>query len=676
MLDNLVETLLIWCLVLIKYSKACCYFVDKTYFCSMLNCKSPDMESLFRRIVGLIAIAGILYSCANVGRIEGGPIDETPPRFVGSVPEAGSLNNTKKKISIIFDEYIKLEKANEKVVISPPQIQQPEIKANGKKVVVTLEDSLKSNTTYTIDFSDAIQDNNEGNVLPDFSFTFSTGSVIDSMAIAGTVLNASNLEPVKGILVGLHSNLADSAFTTKPFDRVGRTDSRGRFTVRGIAPGKYRIYALQDADHNFMYSQPTEVIAFNDSLIIPSMEGRTRQDTIWQDSLTIDTIINKAYTHYLPDDVILRSFKELNRSQRLIRSERIDPRKFSFYFSAPADTLPVLKGLNFNEHNAFLIEQTTGRNDTIHYWIKDSLLYKQDTLKMSLKYLYTDSLNRLVPRTDTLNLVAKNKLKSNSEEVKEKKKKSKDKEEKSTPLLPVDVYAPGAMDVYDYITLSFNEPLKSYALDSIHLRQQVDSIWKDVSFDFERDSVDLRKYNLYADWKPGMSYEFNVDSTAFVGLYGLFTDKIKKEFKVKNLEEYGQIFFNVTNATSPAFVELVDGQDKVLRTVSVVNGKADFYFLNPGKYSARLIEDTNNNGKWDTGNYKEKKEPEMVYYYTQILELKANFDLTQDWNVLSKPLDKQKPEALKKQKPDEKKKKKNNANQRNGNNTRERNSMR
>ena len=304
------------------------------------------------------------------------------------------------------------------------------------------------------------------------------------------------------------------------------------------------------------------------------------------------------------------------------------------------------------------------------------MLYKQDTLKMSLKYLYTDSLNRLVPRTDTLNLVAKNKLKSNSEEVKEKKKKSKDKEEKSTPLLPVDVYAPGAMDVYDYITLSFSEPLKSYALDSIHLRQQVDSIWKDVSFDFERDSVDLRKYNLYADWKPGMSYEFNVDSTAFVGLYGLFTDKIKKEFKVKNLEEYGQIFFNVTNATSPAFVELVDGQDKVLRTVSVVNGKADFYFLNPGKYSARLIEDTNNNGKWDTGNYKEKKEPEMVYYYTQILELKANFDLTQDWNVLSKPLDKQKPEALKKQKPDEKKKKKNNANQRTGNNTRERNSMR
>ena len=634
------------------------------------------MELLFRRVAGVIVLIGILYSCASIGRIEGGPIDETPPHFIGSTPEAGALHNTKKKISIVFDEYIKLDKANEKVVISPPQVQQPEIKASGKKVVVTLEDSLKSNTTYTFDFADAIQDNNEGNVLPDFSFAFSTGAVIDSMAIAGTVLNASNLEPVKGMLVGLHSDLADSAFTTKPFDRVGRTDSRGHFAVRGIAPGKYRIYALQDADQNFKYSQPTEVIAFNDSLIIPSMERRTRQDTIWQDSLTIDTIMEKAYTHYLPDDVILRSFKEINRSQRLIKGERIDPRKFSLYFSAPADTLPTLKGLNFDEHNAFVIEQTTGRNDTIHYWIKDSLLYKQDTLKMSLKYLHTDSLQRLVPRTDTLNLVAKNKLKPNNEEAKDKKKKQKDKEEKTTPFLPVDVYAPGAMDVYDYISLNFNEPIKAYAHDSIHLQQRVDSLWKDVSFDFERDSLDLKRYNLYADWKPGESYEFTVDSTAFKGFYGLFTDKIKKEFKVKKLEEYGQIFFNVINAASPAFVELVDGQDKVLRTVAVVKGKADFYFLNPGKYSARLVEDTNGNGKWDTGNYKEKKQPEKVYYYTQILELKANFDLTQDWNVLSKPLDKQKPDELKKQKPDENKKKKKNANQKNGNNTGGRNSTR
>ena len=194
------------------------------------------------------------------------------------------------------------------MVISPPQVQQPEIKANGKGSGQPAR--YVKRLILRILFGDAIQDNNEGNPLENFFYSFSTGDRLDSMAVAGTVLNAANLEPVKGMLVGLHANLADSAFTKLPFERVGRTDSRGRFSIRGVAPGKYRIYALQDADQNFAYSQPTEVIAFNDSIIIPSMEERMRQDTTWIDSLTVDTIVERQYTHYLPDDVLLRAFKE------------------------------------------------------------------------------------------------------------------------------------------------------------------------------------------------------------------------------------------------------------------------------------------------------------------------------------------------------------------------------
>lgn len=634
------------------------------------------MKPFFRRLLGAVTVVAVLYSCASVGRLEGGSVDETPPRFVTSSPLPGALHNKKKKIVIEFDEFIKLEKANEKVVISPPQVQQPEIKANGKRVVITLQDTLKANTTYTVDFADAIQDNNEGNPMPSFAYTFSTGGELDSMAIAGTLLDASNLEPIKGMLVGLHANLADSAFTKLPFDRVGRTDSRGQFSIRGVAPGKYRIYALHDADQNFAFSQPTEAIAFGDSLIIPTMEERIRQDTTWKDSLTIDTIVEKKYTYFLPDDVLLRSFKEKVYSQRLMKTERLTPEKFSFYFTAPADSLPLMRGLNFDEQDAFVIEQTTGRNDTIHYWIKDSLLYQQDTLKMSLTYLYTDSLKQLVPRTDTLKLVSKvnyKKLKEKEREEREKEQKKKKKKDKDIPeptkFLPVDVYAPSAMDVYDYITLNFTEPLANINDTALHLRQKVDSLWEDMPFDFEQDSLDLKRYNLYADWKPGESYTFEVDSMAFHGLYGLFTDKVKKEFKVKKLEEYGQVFFNITGADSIAFVELLDAQDKVVRTVPVVEGKADFYFLNPGKYGARLINDKNGNGVWDTGDYANKRQPEMVYYYPQVLEFKANFDLIQDWNVLAKPLDKQKPEELKKQKPDEDKKKKSNQNGRNNSNS-------
>ena len=491
------------------------------------------------------------------------------------------------------------------------------------------------------------------------------------MIVSGILLNAADLEPVKGMLVGLHANLQDSAFTTLPFDRVGRTDSRGRFSIRGVAPGEYRIYGLMDGDQNYRFSQPSENIAYNDSLIIPTCEQRMRQDTMWIDTLTYDTIIPRQYTHFLPDDVILFGFKETTtRARRLAKSERPVPQRFSLYFTAPDDTLPRLRGLNFDATDAFIIEKPTGRIDTLDYWIKDSLIYLQDTLQMELTYLYTDTLNQLVPRTDTLSLVSKVKPKTEEEKAKEREEKEKQRKKRrkkgdkdadlpETEFLTMDVYAPSSLDIYDYLTLTFTEPVTRIDTAAFHLKQKVDTLWNDIPFDFLQDTADIKKYNIFADWLPGESYSLEIDSTAIHGLYGLFTDKVKKEFKAKRLEDYGQIFFDITGADSIAFVELLDAQDKVLRTVPVTEGKADFYYLAPGKYCARLINDTNGNGRWDTGNYAEKRQPESVYYYWQVIELKANFDITQSWNIKSRPRDKQKPDELKKQKPDEDKKKKN-----------------
>ena len=637
-----------------------CFLDKNTYFCSMLQFENQKIKQIVRKAFPVVTLVVMLYSCASIGRPDGGPYDETPPRFIGSTPAAGALNNQRTKVSLLFDEFIKLEKATEKVVVSPPQVQQPEIKASGKRIQVNLLDSLKANTTYTIDFSDAIVDNNEGNPLGNFTFTFSTGTQIDTMEVSGTVLDASNLEPIKGILVGLHSNLNDSAFTKLPFDRVARTDSRGRFSIRGVAPGKYRIYGLMDADQTFTFNQKSEVIAFNDSLIIPRMEERIRMDTAWVDSLTYDTIVERKYMHYLPDDLILRAFKEFNYSQYLIKSERLVPQKFTFYFAGQADTLPTLKGLNFDERDAFVIEKNP-RNDTIHYWVKDSLLFKQDTLAISLTYLYTDTLNQLVSRTDTLNLVSKQKYKKEEPE-KKKKKKKKDEEDEPEPtkFLPVNVGAPSSMDVYGSISLTFDEPIARFDSAAIHLKEKVDTLWKDIPFEFEQDSLNLKRFNLYYDWEPGNEYEFSVDSTAFHGIYGLFTDKIKQGFKVRKLEEYASITFLVTGADSTAVVELLDAQDKVVRRRRLTDGGyADFYFLNPGKYCARLVNDRNGNGIWDTGNFEKGEQPEEVYYYNMILEPKANWDLDkQSWDIHAIPLDKQKLDELKKQKPDEDKKKK------------------
>ena len=620
------------------------------------------------KLPALLMLMIVVYSCASMGNPDGGPYDEEPPKFVRSTPKPFAINSKEKKVTIEFDEFIKLEKAAEKVVVSPPQLEQPEIKASGRKVVVGLVDSLKPNTTYTIDFADAIVDNNEGNPLGNYAFTFSTGTTIDTMEVSGTVLGASDLEPVKNIQVGLHSDLSDSAFMKKPFDRVSRTDSRGHFSIRGIAPGKYRIYALMDGNQNYLFDSKTEMIAFSDSIIIPAMEDAMRQDTIWKDSLTIDTIKSVGYTRFLPDDIILRAFKEENDRQYLTRSERDKENHFVLTFSARADTLPTLKGLNFDERDAFIIEKTD-RNDSICYWIKDSLIYQMDTLEIQMDYLATDTLDRLVPQTDTLFLANKltraerEKLEAKAAEEKEKERKKKEKkgetiEPEPTKFLTLNVDAPSAFDLDRNAYLSFDEPVASIDTAAIHMEIKKDSLWEEIPFMFVADSVMPRKYEILAEWEPEKEYQLSIDSMAFRGMYGLHTNKVKQTMKVKKLDEYGTILLNITGADSTAVVELLDGSGKVLRRQRITpQNTADFYYLNPGtKFYIRLFNDRNGNGVWDTGKYSEHSQPEEVYYFPKVWEMKANFEFEENWDINAVPVEKQKLDEIKKQKPEETKK--------------------
>ena len=613
------------------------------------------------KLPALLMLMIVVYSCASMGNPDGGPYDEEPPKFIRSTPKPFAINSKEKKVTIEFDEFIKLEKAAEKVVVSPPQLEQPEIKASGRKVVVGLVDSLRPNTTYTIDFADAIVDNNEGNPLGNYAFTFSTGTTIDTMEVSGTVLSASDLEPVKNIQVGLHSDLSDSAFMKKPFDRVSRTDSRGHFSIRGIAPGKYRIYALMDGNQNYLFDSKTEMIAFSDSIIIPAMEDAMRQDTIWKDSLTIDTIKSVGYTRFLPDDIILRAFKEENDRQYLTRSERDKENHFVLTFSARADTLPTLKGLNFDERDAFIIEKTD-RNDSICYWIKDSLIYQMDTLEIQMDYLATDTLDRLVPQTDTLFLANKltraerEKLEAKAAEEKEKERKKIEPE--PTKFLTLNVDAPSAFDLDRNVYLSFDEPVASIDTAAIHMEIKKDSLWEEIPFLFVSDSVLPRKYEILAEWEPEKEYQLSIDSMAFKGVYGLHTNKVKQTMKVKKLNEYGTILLNITGADSTAVVELLDGSGKVLRQQRITpQNTADFYYLNPGtKFYIRLFNDRNGNGVWDTGKYSEHLQPEEVYYFPKVWEMKANFDFEENWNINAVPVEKQKLDEIKKQKPEETKK--------------------
>ena len=290
-------------------------------------------------------------SCARMGNPDGGWFDETPPRVVSASPADKGTNCKSNKVIINFDEFIKIENASEKVVVSPPQHEQPEIKAAGKRIIIELKDSLKDNTTYTVDFSDAITDNNEGNPLGNYTYSFSTGDQIDTLEVSGTVLTADNLEPVKGTLVGLYRltesqlegiangmavNAFDSIIFKEPFVRVARTDSRGKFIIRGIAPGSYRVVALNDMDGNFMYSQAAEAFAYNYDLIVPSCAPDMRQDTIWADTIHIRDIKQVPYTHFRPDNIVLRQFVKEQVDRFFLKVERKEANMFQVFFSGPS----------------------------------------------------------------------------------------------------------------------------------------------------------------------------------------------------------------------------------------------------------------------------------------------------------------------------------------------------
>lgn len=626
------------------------------------------MKPIPKYIALLLVIIGF-YACASTGMPDGGPYDETPPKFVRATPEPNATNNKRKKISIEFDEYIKLDKASEKVIISPPQNEAPEVKVSGHRVLVEFFDTLRENTTYTIDFGDAIVDNNEDNPLGNFAYAFSTGEHIDTMEVSGTVLSADNLEPVKGIQVGLHKNLEDSAFVKLPFDRISRTDSRGHFTIRGVAPGKYRIYALMDGNQNYLFDSKTEAVAFLDSLVVPDMRPAMRQDTVWNelDTLAYDTIYEVHYTRFLPDNLILRSFKEENPMQYLVKSEREQLNRFSLYFSAKADTLPTIKGLDFDEKDAFIIESNP-RNDTIRYWIKDTVMCERDTLTFQMDYLATDTLGQLVPKTDTLRMVNKIDKKRRmalAEEAMKKEEKERKKRAKKGDTLKVEpkffamsVDAPSSLDLNRNIVLKFEEPVEHIDTAAIHMAVKVDSLWKDIPFILMGDSVVPRQYQILADWQPGQEYQLKIDSLGIKGIYGLYTNKVENQLKVKTLEDYGTLYLNIVGAGPHAVVQLLNSSDGVVRQQPVTDkNTCDFYFLQPStKYYIRLFNDDNNNGVWDTGNYEEKRQPEEVFYFPKVWEMKANFEFEETWDIHAVPLDKQKLDEIKKQKPDEAKK--------------------
>lgn len=630
----------------------------------------------FKEYILSLLLVLVLVACASIGSPDGGPYDEEPPVLLKATPALNATGVTVAKVTLEFDENVNLENAFENVVVSPPQLQMPEIKYSGKKVMVELFDTLKPNTTYSIDFGNAIVDNNEGNPYENFAYVFSTGDGVDTLAVSGTVLNAQDLEPIKGMIVGLHSCLDDTAFNKLPFERVSRTDSRGRFTIKGIAPGKYRVYALSDANQNYLFDQKSEALAYLSTVIEPHAAPAVRPDTIWRDSVTIDTIRQVNYMRYMPDDLVLRVFKEEFLSQYLVKQTRDPHNKLTLFFAAPNDELPLLEGLDFDISDTYVLEKSA-KMDTLVYWFKDSLLYRNDTLSFRLSYRALDLPGDTIEQVDTLVMsprrrwesVQKQQRKKFEDDEKNFLRKAKslpDYDEANPPVyvpkqktLPVRFNGSSSMDVNAICSFTFEEPLLSVDTSAISVSLKVDTLWVPVDRVFYQDSVNIRKYNIFAEWRPEQTYLVKADSAAFKGLYGGVSEEFTREMAFKSLDEYAALYVDVAGVGDNCILQLLDARENVVMEQKTRGGHCEFYFIKPGTYYMRLIFDENGNGVWDTGDYAKGIQPERVSYYHHSLDLRALFEYTQDdWDI-GKPLNEQKPLEITKQKPDKERRKMN-----------------
>ena len=604
---------------------------------------------LKREWLGIMVVALCIYACANRGYPEGGPKDETPPQVVEEVPLSYTTNFKAKRVNIYFDEFVQLNDINNKFIFSPPVKKDPKVSLKGKYVQVAIPDSLRENTTYSLDFADAIVDNNESNPLGFYRYVFSTGERIDTLELGGTVVNAESYEPVLGVLVALYEKSGDSIPLKELPDYIARTDSSGNFRLTNLREGHYRVMAIEDANRDKMYTPESEMFAWMDTTVFPVVEPATRVDTfhviekiVEADTILRDSIVRTDYLAYGPSNLYLRLFLEKLTQLYLVEDDRKEREQLNFIFSIPGenglevtlwDTLatePLPQDWYFKEHSA--------GNDTLTLWIKDSTVYKKDTLNVILSYMRSDSTGQWERYSDTARYTFR------AKEKKEGKSKKKDEDAPKVEFLEIKSNISGDLDLGARLYLEFSRPINKSTLDSIRVLEKVDTVYQLIPFQVVEDSLRVRRVFVDAAWKAGGEYQLQIDSATIYDIYGRFNDKLEKKFKVRTEEYYGKIMVNVRGVDCPTIVQLYKAEngksENGKRTYNVVqskvveqDGEVVFPLLPEGKYCVRAILDRNGNGVWDTGLYLKHRQPEEIVYLRGEIAVKQNFDVEQDFDI-------------------------------------------
>lgn len=525
----------------------------------------------------------LLGGCASQSPLTGGERDVVPPKLVNSFPKTGSVNVSPQQIDFEFDEFVQVKSLNQKLIVSPPLKNQPELKQRAKGFSLILKDTLKPNTTYNFYFGDAIQDLNENNPLLDFSYVFSTGSEIDTFKLLGIVKDAYTLSPEKDFLVALYKDTTDSVpLKTKP-DYITRTNATGIFHFNYIKAGQYKIVGFSDKNTNYLLNPENEKIAFLKNTF---------------------TIKNSQ------DSLKLFSFNEDRTKQFIKKIERKTPYKIEIIFNTKSEFKPSIIPDTIKILDYF----SSVNNDTLWVFLKDSLQYFADTINLKIKYYKTDSLQNhySVIENHSINWLDKDKYKTMP--IKHQWKiQNKSKINSKEPL-----------------SIIFNEPVLLEP-NAIEIYDSLNTLPLSVS----KDSFYLLKWNIDAKLTEGKKYRLILNQLFVKNNYFHSLKNDTLSFETMQLEDFANLKLNIKLPENENYIiELLSEKGDLIKSWKInTSTTLNMQQLFPGKYTLRAIEDNNNNGKWDNGFYILHQLPENIYYYNQTFQLRANWDLEINWTM-------------------------------------------
>ena len=627
-----------------------------------------------KRFLYIVATCLLLVSCANRGvGPQGGPKDTIPPKPLTAEPELGAINFHGDRIEVTFDEYIQLNNIASNLMISPPQQNQPEVKARGKKLIVQFKDTLHDSTTYTLDFGDAVCDYREKVPLHGYSFYFATGPEIDTLEHFGCVYDASSLNPMQGILVGIHRDLSDTAFVKHPFLRIAKTDAEGGFRIANIHAGTYAIYAIDDISHDYRLTFG-EALAFADEPVVISAPEKALEtmdtvaidtvamdsvamDSVAMDSVAMDSVTMDSTAVMLPKEkprgpmTSLFLFKEAQQKLYLQKVSRDEQHQITMLFSSSPDSLMIWRVLRPSEIDStasdtawldptpYIYPAFSSKGDTVTFWLTDSLAISQDSLYFEARYRRTDSVYNLEWFTDTIRAFWRApRLTAKAKEAQDRINRNK--------RLDLRTNARKGFDVYDTLWLACTTPLADINAEAFHLFERVDTVLKPIPFSIAPYDTLPMKLTILADLQPEGNYELQLDSAALHDVYGVSHIAATYGLLVKSMADYSTLRVFLKPFEPKARIQLMNGKDEVVRELQAVEEGAFFENLKPDTYYMRLYLDEDGNGKWTTGSWEYKRQPERIYYYPEKIQTKSNWDFEQEWDYTAVEQMKSKPKEL------------------------------